>query len=117
MPIKVERNFNKREEFSRQDSVSDIAPSPLPRGMDTLNDRESIYAQTLLKSQEKPMISQRNEHEASNVTGIFASDASPKIINENSVSQNMTASEPFEEAIIEASRDENNGTGAEEKKT
>ena len=58
-----------------------------------------------------------NEHEVSNVTGIFASDASPKIINDNSVSQNMTTSEPFEEAIIEASREENNGTGAEEIKT
>ena len=49
-PIIIEKTFTKREEMCRQDSVSDIAPSPLPRGMDTLNDRESIYEQTLLKT-------------------------------------------------------------------
>ena len=71
----------------------------------------------------------------SHVTGIFASDASPKKLNDNSVSQNqttserfeeanieasrtqnLTTSEPFEEPIIEVSREENNGTGTEEKK-
>ena len=62
---------------ARKESLEDVAPSPtvLPNGLDTLNDRESVFEQTLLNTQAKPITSQRTAEEQTNDTGVFAREA------------------------------------------
>ena len=83
--------------------MEDIAPPPTLKGLDTPIDREATFELNLVKTQEKPIISQRNENDACNDTGIFARQASSTLnfANEASTSQNFDTTGPIEEAINE----------------